>query len=82
MAEPNPEELFDLGVKSIEAKDYIQAKKYFKKACDLNNSVGCGNLGVLYYNGDGVKRDSKKAVQYISKACKLGVQEICEALKE
>ncbi len=35
MAEPNPEELFDLGVKSIEAKDYIQAKKYFEKACDL-----------------------------------------------
>ncbi|WP_373453303.1 hypothetical protein [Helicobacter pylori] len=29
-----------------------------------------------------MKRDSKKAVQYISKACKLGVQEICEALKE
>ncbi|MEJ8580917.1 hypothetical protein [Helicobacter pylori] len=33
MAKPNPEELFDLGVKSIEAKDYIQAKKYFEKAC-------------------------------------------------
>ncbi|GAA8859115.1 hypothetical protein HpRN195_06260 [Helicobacter pylori] len=31
MAEPTPEELFDLGVKSIEAKDYIQAKKYLKK---------------------------------------------------
>ncbi|WP_274595184.1 hypothetical protein [Helicobacter pylori] len=28
---PTPEELFDLGVKSIEAKDYIQAKKYLKK---------------------------------------------------
>ncbi|MGL2548723.1 tetratricopeptide repeat protein [Helicobacter pylori] len=42
MAEPNPEELFDLGVKSIEAKDYIQAKKHFEKACDLNNGSGCG----------------------------------------
>ncbi|MGL2496140.1 hypothetical protein ACOWN7_01815 [Helicobacter pylori] len=42
MAEPNPKELFDLGVKSIEAKDYIQAKKYFKKACELNNGWGCG----------------------------------------
>lgn len=82
MAEPNPEELFDLGVKSIEAKDYIQAKKYFEKACDLNNGGGCGNLGVLYYNGDGVKQDSKKADQYFSKACKLGNQETCEALKE
>lgn len=40
MAEPNPEELFDLGVKSIEAKDYIQAKKYFEKACDLKYGGG------------------------------------------
>ncbi len=48
MAEPNPEELFDLGVKGIEAKDYIQAKKYFEKACDLKYGGGCGALGDLY----------------------------------
>ncbi|WP_390121298.1 tetratricopeptide repeat protein, partial [Helicobacter pylori] len=82
MAEPNPEELFDLGVKSIEAKDYIQAKKYFEKACDLNISRGCGALGVLYYNGQGVEKNLTKAAQYISKACKLGDQKACEALKE
>ncbi|GLP09663.1 hypothetical protein HpBGD53_18500 [Helicobacter pylori] len=76
------EELFDLGVKSIEAKDYIQAKKYFEKACDLNNGSGCGVLGFLYGSGEGVKQDSKKADQYFSKACKLGDQEACEALKE
>ncbi|WP_412081015.1 sel1 repeat family protein [Helicobacter pylori] len=61
MAEPNPEELYDLGVKSIEAKDYIQAKKYFEKACDLNNSGGCSFLGDLYRSGDGVKQDLKKS---------------------
>ncbi len=82
MAKPNPEELFDLGVKSIEAKDYIQAKKYFEKACDLDNGLGCGVLGSLYQNGEGVKQDSKKAAQYISKACKLGDQKACEVLKE
>ncbi|WRA72668.1 SEL1-like repeat protein [Helicobacter pylori] len=82
MAEPNPEELFDLGVKSIEAKDYIQAKKYFKKACDLKYGGGCGALGVLYYNGQGVEKNLTKAAQYISKACKLGDQKACEALKE
>ncbi len=48
MAKPNPKELFDLGVKSIEAKDYIQAKKYFEKACELNSGGGCGALGDLY----------------------------------
>ncbi|WRD99478.1 sel1 repeat family protein [Helicobacter pylori] len=79
---PNPKELVDLGVKSIEAKDYIQAKKYFEKACDLNNGSGCGTLGFLYGMGKGVEKNLIKADQYISKACKLGDQEACEALKE
>lgn len=79
MAEPNPKELFDLGVKSIEAKDYIQAKKYFEKACDLKYGGGCGALGDLY---DDVEKNLIKAAQYISKACKLGDQEACEVLKE
>lgn len=68
MAEPNPKELFDLGVKSIEAKDYIQAKKYFEKACDLKYGGGCGALGDLY---DDVEKNLTKATQYFSKACDL-----------
>ncbi|MFP6011836.1 sel1 repeat family protein [Helicobacter pylori] len=68
MAEPNPEELFGLGVKSIEAKDYIQAKKYFEKACDLKYGGGCGALGDLY---DDVEKNLIKAAQYFSKACDL-----------
>lgn len=53
---PNPEELFNLGVKSSEAKDYIQAKKYFEKACGLNNGGGCGALGDLYDDGKGIEK--------------------------
>ncbi|MDZ5287654.1 tetratricopeptide repeat protein [Helicobacter pylori] len=82
MAEPNPKELFDLGVESYKAKDYIQAEKYFEKACDLNNGVGCKNLGFLYECGEGVEKDLTKAAYFYSKACKLGSQEACEALKE
>ncbi|WQW38358.1 SEL1-like repeat protein [Helicobacter pylori] len=82
MAEPTPEELVDLGVKSIEAKDYIQAKKYFEKACDLKYGSGCSGLGFLYGSGKGVEKNLTKADQYISKACKLGDQEACEVLKE
>ncbi len=37
---PNPEELFDLGVKSNKAKNFTQAKKYFEKACDLKYGGG------------------------------------------
>ncbi|WP_120890949.1 tetratricopeptide repeat protein [Helicobacter pylori] len=72
MAEPNPEELVLLGIKSYEKQDFSKARKYFEKACDLNNGGGCGALGGLYYNGDGVKQDSKKAVALFEKACKLG----------
>ncbi|EJC53893.1 cysteine-rich protein H [Helicobacter pylori Hp P-41] len=71
MAEPNPEELFNLGVKSSEAKDYIQAKKYFEKACGLNNGGGCGALGDLYDDGKGVEKNLIKAAQLYTKACEL-----------
>ncbi|MCQ2693452.1 SEL1-like repeat protein [Helicobacter pylori] len=63
-------------------KNLTKAYQFYSKACELEDGRGCDALGGLYYNGDGVKRDSKKADQYISKACKLGDQEACEALKE
>ncbi|GHQ79938.1 hypothetical protein JP0078_01700 [Helicobacter pylori] len=56
MAEPNPEELFNLGMLSYDKQDFSKARKYFEKACDLNISGGCGALGVLYYNGEGVEK--------------------------
>ncbi len=68
MASQTPKELFDLGVKSIEAKDYIQAKKYFEKACDLKYGGGCGALGDLY---DDVEKNLIKAAQLYTKACEL-----------
>ncbi len=82
MAEPNPKELFDLGMLSYDKQDFSKARKYFERACGLNNGRGCNNLGVLYRDGQGVEKNLTKADQYISKACKLGDQEACEALKE
>ncbi|MBH0302969.1 sel1 repeat family protein [Helicobacter pylori] len=77
MAEPNPEELFNLGVKSNKAKDYIQAKKYFEKACNLNYGGGCGALGDLY---DDVEKNLIKAAQLYTKACELKEGVGCGAL--
>lgn len=71
MASQTPKELFNLGVKSSEAKDYIQAKKYFEKACGLNNGGGCGALGDLYDDGKGVEKNLIKAAQLYTKACEL-----------
>ncbi|GAA6962827.1 hypothetical protein HpCHC88_01180 [Helicobacter pylori] len=77
MAEPNPEELVGLGVKSYDKQDFTQARKYFEKACDLNNGEGCSNLGVLYQNGQGVEKDLTKAAQFYSKACDLNNNKGC-----
>lgn len=47
MAEPNPKELFNLGMLSYDKQDFSKAKGYFEKACDLNNGWGCSFLGDL-----------------------------------
>ncbi|QQX47740.1 tetratricopeptide repeat protein [Helicobacter pylori] len=81
MAEPNPEELFDLGVLSYHKQDFSKAKGYFEKACDLNNGGGCAALGDLYNDYDkGVEKNSKKAAQFYSKACELKDGRGCGAL--
>ncbi|WP_232728145.1 tetratricopeptide repeat protein [Helicobacter pylori] len=90
MAEPNPKELVDLGLKSMrlgnvsgKVEDFIRGRKYIEKACELNDGGGCYWLGEFHKSGGGtVKKDLTKADQYISKACKLGYQLACEMLKE
>jgi TPR repeat protein len=41
------------------------------KACDLNFSGGCYNLGFVYEKGKGVKQDDFKALKFYQKACDL-----------
>ncbi|EAJ0341835.1 sel1 repeat family protein [Campylobacter lari] len=65
------EDLFVKGFKAYESGDYINAIKYYKQACDLNNGDGCSNLGFMYANGQGVKKDNFKAVELYVKACNL-----------
>ncbi len=80
MAEPNPEELVLLGIKSYEKQDFSKARKYFEKACDLKYGGGCGALGVLYDDGKGVEKNLTKAAQLYSKACDLNNGRGCDAL--
>ncbi|MGT0071332.1 tetratricopeptide repeat protein [Helicobacter pylori] len=80
MAEPNPEELVLLGIKSYEKQDFSKAKGYFEKACDLNNGSGCNGLGVLYNDGEGVEKNLIKAAYLYSKACELKEGDGCGTL--
>ncbi|GAA7078040.1 hypothetical protein VN0426_05390 [Helicobacter pylori] len=82
MAEPNPEELLNLGIKNYEKQDFSKARKYFEKACELNSGGGYAALGDLYYDGEGVEKNLTKAAYFYSKACKLGYKKACEMLKE
>ncbi|GAA9057558.1 hypothetical protein Taitung242_04260 [Helicobacter pylori] len=78
--EPNPEELFNLGMLSYDKQDFSKAKGYFEKACDLNNGGGCSGLGFLYGSGKGVEKDLIKATYFYSKACELKEGDGCGAL--
>ncbi|GAA7164100.1 hypothetical protein ID0405_03400 [Helicobacter pylori] len=80
MAEPNPEELFNLGIKNYDKQDFSKAKEYFEKACDLKDGLGCAFLGGLYYSGEGVEKDLIKATYLYSKACELKEGDGCGVL--
>ncbi|WRB19161.1 tetratricopeptide repeat protein [Helicobacter pylori] len=48
MAEPNPEELFNLGMLSYDKQDFSKAKGYFEKACKLGDEEACDDLYQLF----------------------------------
>ncbi|WP_423752488.1 tetratricopeptide repeat protein [Helicobacter pylori] len=76
MAEPNAKKLVDLGRNSYSKQDFTQAKKYFEKACELNDGDGCSALGLMQYDGIGITRNEKQAIENFKKSCKLGDEKI------
>ena len=52
----------------------------YTQACDNGVAQGCSKLGVMYYYGDGVTINKKKAKGLISKACNAGDMEACKNL--
>ena len=59
-------------------QDFNKARSYYEKACNLNVSLGCNNLGVLYAYGRGVVQSKTTAKEYYGKACDLGEQLGCD----
>ncbi len=71
---------FDLGKEQHKQGNYSKAKQYYEKACELNIKEACNGLGLLYFDGDGVKQDRTQAVSYFKKACELEYGEACGIL--
>jgi len=71
------------GTPDISDKKYVgdgESLKQLKKACDLNDGFVCSRLGVLYMNGEGVKKNESKAKRYYRKACSLNDKTGCYML--
>ena len=66
-------DVFDLGGYP---KDQASALKYFSKACELDNAIGCDFAGKLLTNCEpsipaSMPRDNKLGMQYLERGCNL-----------
>lgn len=52
-------------------RDYDKAVKYFTLAADAGLSAGVCDLGYCYFNGLGVQKDQKKALELFQKAARM-----------
>ncbi|MDD7323120.1 MAG: sel1 repeat family protein, partial [Campylobacter lanienae] len=57
-----------------------KAVELYKKACDGGDMSGCGNLGSMYADGNGVEKNEQKAVELYKKACDGGYMDGCRSL--
>lgn len=60
---PSPEDNFNRGVECELEGNPEEAAKYYQRAVDENYALAQYNLGVLYYNGDGVPQDYDEAAR-------------------
>lgn len=59
----------------------IKGRSIFtKKACDGNVYEACSDLGVIYFDGKGVKKYYKRAAELFNKACNGGYADGCSNL--
>ena len=57
-----------------------QAITSLQENCDLDNADSCARLGVMYFNGQNVKRDIDRGMQLLQQACDLNSSTACSAL--
>jgi TPR repeat protein len=51
--------------------DYASALKYLGMACNMNNGLACGYLGLMHEKGEGVERSYRRGKEFYEKSCSL-----------
>ncbi|GAA7797424.1 hypothetical protein HpMS120_04250 [Helicobacter pylori] len=87
MAERDSKELILSGITIYTDKNSTRAKKYFEKACGLNDADGCIILREIYSKAitrENARESIEKALGHTAtaKACKLNDAEKCKKLAE
>ncbi len=55
----------------------VSASNKFEEDCKNGKMQSCIELGMLYYNGEGVDKDVRKSKKLFTKACKGRVSRAC-----
>jgi tetratricopeptide (TPR) repeat protein len=64
----DPTALRETGLRCYQERDYDVAFEYLTKAAELSDTVAHDQLGIMYRDGDGVKKDDEKGVYHLEKA--------------
>lgn len=59
------------------SKDFVKARNYYTKGCELDNASACFNLAIMYEEGEGGVENSERAFDLYGKACDLDYGEGC-----
>ena len=74
-----PKQQFQQAVESYNKHDYQKAFKLWLPLAEQGDVAAQNNLGVMYSNGQGVKRNLSEAKEWFRKACINGrITESCE----
>ena len=70
---------FDRGVSAYNDGDYPTALREFRLAAEQGSASAQYNLGVMYYNGQGVPQNYQLAYMWFSRAAAKGVERAASA---
>ena len=59
-------------------QDKAKAISSYKKACEVDSSLACNNLGILYADGEGVGRNYSITINYFDMSCKMHEEAGCK----